>query len=189
MEALSRRPPAGDFSGSLAEHHLAGADLSATDGADRFEVLPDLIGAANKGEPLLADSACKSAGADERLEALGIINHIHEKASRNKPLDTLQIEFNRLKSTVRCSLQGWALTAGIKYVGPSYPKSASTDARQDFRIPSYTTVDAGARFRSTPSGRLASSFAAATGAWRLVVSERSMSVTVIVPRIRSRAVP
>ena len=67
--------------------------------------LRDLVGEDNKGEVLFADSAYKSACTDERLEEMGITNYIHEKAARNKPLNTLQLEFNRLKSTVRCRIE------------------------------------------------------------------------------------
>ena len=69
------------------------------------QTLGDLIGADNKGESLFADSAYKSAATDEWLEELEVTNYIHDKAARNKPLNTLQLEFNRLKSTVRCRIE------------------------------------------------------------------------------------
>ena len=69
------------------------------------QVLGELIGAGNKGESLFADSAYRSAATEQHLAGQGITSYIHEKASRNKPLTTMQQEFNRLKSTVRCRIE------------------------------------------------------------------------------------
>jgi IS5 family transposase len=81
-------------------------DYAVTDAAVHdSQVLGDLIGAGNKGESLFADSAYRSAATEEQLAGQGISSYIHEKASRNKPLTTLQQEFNRLKSTVRCRIE------------------------------------------------------------------------------------
>ena len=65
------------------------------------QALPELIGPQNKDENLFADSAYKSVKTDEKLAELGITNYVHEKGARNRPLNDLQKEFNRLKSQVR----------------------------------------------------------------------------------------
>ena len=81
-------------------------DYAVTDAAVHdSQILGQLIGVDNKSERLFADSAYKSAATDERLDQLGITNYIHEKAVRNKPLNPVQLEFNRLKSTVRCRIE------------------------------------------------------------------------------------
>ena len=67
--------------------------------------LPELIGPANRGENLFADSAYKSAETDARLAAMGIENFIHEKGARNRPLTKMHQELNRLKSQVRCKIE------------------------------------------------------------------------------------
>jgi IS5 family transposase len=67
--------------------------------------LPDLVGPQNKDENLFADSAYKSAKTDAQLAELGIKNYIHEKGVRNRPLNNLQKELNRLKSQVRCHIE------------------------------------------------------------------------------------
>ena len=81
-------------------------DYVVTDAAVHdSQVLGELIGAGNKGESLFADSAYRSAATEEQLAEQGICSYIHEKAARNKPLTTMQQEFNRLKSTVRCRIE------------------------------------------------------------------------------------
>jgi transposase, IS5 family len=81
-------------------------DYAVTDAAVHdSQVLGELIGAGNKGESLFADSAYRSAATEEQLAEQGICSYIHEKAGRNKPLTTMQQEFNRLKSTVRCRIE------------------------------------------------------------------------------------
>ena len=81
-------------------------DYKVTDAAVHdSQTLPDLIGPQNKDENLFADSAYKSAKTDAQLAELGIKNYIHEKGSRNHPLNNLQKEFNRLKSQVRCHIE------------------------------------------------------------------------------------
>lgn len=81
-------------------------DYKVTDAAVHdSQPLPDLIGPQNKDENLFADSAYKSAKTDAQLAELGVKNYIHEKGARNRPLNNLQIEFNRLKSQVRCRIE------------------------------------------------------------------------------------
>jgi len=69
------------------------------------QALPELIGPHNKDENLFADSAYKSAKIDATLAEFGITNYVHEKGVRNRPLNCLQKEFNRLKSQVRCQIE------------------------------------------------------------------------------------
>ena len=81
-------------------------DYKVTDAAVHdSQPLPDLIGPQNKDENLFADSAYKSAKTDAQLAELGVTNYIHEKGVRNRPLNNLQKEFNRLKSQVRCRIE------------------------------------------------------------------------------------
>jgi IS5 family transposase len=81
-------------------------DYQVTDAAVHdSQPLPDLIGPQNKDENLFADSAYKSAKTDAQLAELGIKNYIHEKGVRNRPLNNLQKELNRLKSQVRCHIE------------------------------------------------------------------------------------
>lgn len=69
------------------------------------QLLPNLIGPQNKDENLFADSAYKSVETDEKLAEWQIKNFIHEKGVRNRPLNELQIDMNRLKSKVRCCIE------------------------------------------------------------------------------------
>jgi IS5 family transposase len=65
----------------------------------------ELVGEADRGTTLHADSAYKSAGNDERLEALGIKNHIHEKGNRGGTLSQTQRRHNRQKSKIRALVE------------------------------------------------------------------------------------
>ena len=67
--------------------------------------LPNLINEEKLAGSLFADSAYKSAKTDQTLDDLGIKNFVHEKGSRNKPLNILHKELNRLKSQVRCKIE------------------------------------------------------------------------------------
>jgi len=58
--------------------------------------LPNLVNAEKPAGAVFADSAYKSAKTDQSLDNLGIENFVHEKGSRNKPLNALQKELNRL---------------------------------------------------------------------------------------------
>jgi IS5 family transposase len=69
------------------------------------QALPELIGPANRNEHLFADSAYKSAKTDAQLAELGITNKVQEKGVRNRPLNPLQKELNRLKSQIRCRIE------------------------------------------------------------------------------------
>lgn len=81
-------------------------DYQVTDAAVHdSQPLPELIGPKNKDENLFADSAYKSAKTDAQLAELGVNNYIHEKGARNRPLNTLHLELNRLKSQIRCKIE------------------------------------------------------------------------------------
>lgn len=67
--------------------------------------LPNLVNEEKLADALFADSAYKSAKTDQKLVDLGIENFVHEKGARNKPLNELHKELNRLKSQVRCRIE------------------------------------------------------------------------------------
>jgi IS5 family transposase len=65
----------------------------------------ELVGESDQGTSLHADSAYKSAENDERLEALGIKNQIHEKGNRAGTLSEAQRRHNRQKSKIRALVE------------------------------------------------------------------------------------
>lgn len=65
----------------------------------------ELVGESDQGTSLHADSAYKSAENDERLEALGIKNQIHEKGNRAGGLSEAQLRHNRQKSKIRALVE------------------------------------------------------------------------------------
>mgnify|MGYP006282019101 FL=1 len=69
------------------------------------QLTEELITEEHKGQPAFADSAYKSEECDERLEALGVENFIHEKGARGRPLSELQKKKNTLKSQIRCRVE------------------------------------------------------------------------------------
>lgn len=56
-------------------------------------------------EAVYADSAFQSKRHAERLKQLGMDNRIHEKAYRNKPLTQTQKRNNRIRSTIRNTVE------------------------------------------------------------------------------------
>lgn len=54
---------------------------------------------------LYADSAFKSEKTDAMLKARGIKNEVHEKGYRNKPLTEQQKQANRIRSTIRNTVE------------------------------------------------------------------------------------
>jgi IS5 family transposase len=81
-------------------------DFAVTDASVHdSQPLPELINKNNKDENLFADSAYKSKKIDAKLEELGIKNYIHEKGTRNHPLNDLHKGLNRLKSKIRCRIE------------------------------------------------------------------------------------
>lgn len=69
------------------------------------QLLDDLLVENDKGQPLYADSAYKSDEHDTLLEAKGVVNKIHERAYRNKPLTDSQKVSNRKKSKIRARVE------------------------------------------------------------------------------------
>lgn len=67
--------------------------------------LPNLVNEEKVAGALFADSAYKSAKTDQTLDDLGVKNFVHEKGSRNKPLNELHKKLNRLKSQIRCKIE------------------------------------------------------------------------------------
>lgn len=88
------------------------------------QMLPELMTKDNRGESLFADSAYKSESEDARLAELGINNYIHEKGARNRPLDEMQKQANKIKSRIRVRIEHiYGHTenamggAGLEYIG------------------------------------------------------------------------
>jgi IS5 family transposase len=94
------------------EHDMADADSKMirdfeTTSAEIHDSKPlsQLVDERNKDENLFADSAYKSKECDKRLAKLEINNYIHEKGTRNHPLNELQKLGNKIKSQVRCRIE------------------------------------------------------------------------------------
>jgi IS5 family transposase len=67
------------------------------------QVLDKLLDDTDKGKPLYADSAY--SGQEKTLEEKEVINNIHEKGYRNKPLTEEQIKNNKKKSKIRVRVE------------------------------------------------------------------------------------
>ena len=67
------------------------------------QVFGELIVEGNQA--LYGDCAFQSAKHDELLQTLGIDNRMHEKAQRNKPLTEQQKQNNRIRSTIRNTVE------------------------------------------------------------------------------------
>ena len=81
-------------------------DYTVTDASVHdSQELPNLVNEEKLADVLFADSAYKSVQTDQRLDDLGIENFIHEKGARNKPLNQLHKELNRMKSQIRCKIE------------------------------------------------------------------------------------
>lgn len=65
----------------------------------------DLVGEDCKGEPLFADSAYRSAEIERKLAEMEIPSFIHEKGTRNRPLDEFAKMANTIKSSIRCLVE------------------------------------------------------------------------------------
>jgi IS5 family transposase len=76
-------------------------DASVHDSQQLFE----LVGEDCKGQALFCDSAYASSATDARLIEMEIVNYIHEKAYRNRPLTELSKEANKVKSKIRCLIE------------------------------------------------------------------------------------
>lgn len=69
------------------------------------QVLFDLVDETSAGADLFADSAYDGEAFSAQLEELGVKNHIHEKARKNRPLSEGQKTINKLKSSIRCRVE------------------------------------------------------------------------------------
>jgi len=69
------------------------------------QVLDDLIDQANTSRDLYADSAYRSAEEECKLKARGVRSRIHERGTRNRPLNARQKKSNRKKSKVRARVE------------------------------------------------------------------------------------
>lgn len=88
-----------------AEHVII-TDYTVSDAAVHdSQELPNLVNIEKSASVLFADSAYKSAKTDQTLTDLGIENCVHEKGARNRPLNEIQKELNRLKSQIRCKIE------------------------------------------------------------------------------------
>lgn len=76
-------------------------DASVHDSQQLFE----LLGEDCKGESLFCDSAYASSDTDAQLIEMEIVNYIHEKAYKNRPLSELSKEANKVKSKIRCLVE------------------------------------------------------------------------------------
>ena len=81
-------------------------DYEVTDAAVHdSQPFPELVKKVGAGETVFADSAYASAKTDDLLEKRSVENAIHEKAYRNRPLTKVQVEMNRVKSQIRCTIE------------------------------------------------------------------------------------
>jgi IS5 family transposase len=69
------------------------------------QALDRLVGPEDSGKGLFGDSAYRSAEIEAWLEELEVSSFIHEKASRGRPLTRRQKLLNRLKSSVRATVE------------------------------------------------------------------------------------
>jgi IS5 family transposase len=65
----------------------------------------EMVGEADRGTNLHADSAYKGAESDELLESFGIDNQVHEKGNRGAALTETQRRHNRQKSKIRALVE------------------------------------------------------------------------------------
>ena len=81
-------------------------DYTVTDASVHdSQEFPALVNKEKAASAVFADSAYKRAATDQKLEELGVRNFIHEKGAKNRPLNELHIELNRLKSQIRCKIE------------------------------------------------------------------------------------
>jgi len=83
----------------ITEYHTTSAEVHDS------QVAKNLMSDSDKGKPMYGDSAYKSATLDRVLNRRGIINKIHEKGYRNKPLTESQIARNTAKSRIRARIE------------------------------------------------------------------------------------
>jgi IS5 family transposase len=67
--------------------------------------LEDLLSKKDKGQPLYADSAYTGEEQEKAIEKTGMINRVHEKGYKNRPLTKKQMKSNRKKSKFRARVE------------------------------------------------------------------------------------
>lgn len=67
--------------------------------------LEDLLSKKDKGQPLFADSAYTGEEQETVIKKVGMINKVHEKGYKNKPLTKQQMKSNRRKSKFRARVE------------------------------------------------------------------------------------
>jgi transposase, IS5 family len=67
--------------------------------------LKDLLSKKDKGQPLYADSAYTGEEQEKVIKKAGMINKVHEKGYKNKPLTKRQMKSNRKKSKFRARVE------------------------------------------------------------------------------------
>jgi IS5 family transposase len=67
--------------------------------------LNDLLNKKDRGQPLYADSAYTGEEQEKVIEKAGMINKVHEKGYKNKPLTKRQMKSNRRKSKFRARVE------------------------------------------------------------------------------------
>ena len=67
--------------------------------------LEDLLNKKNKSQPLYADSAYTRPEQEKAISKTGMINQVHEKGHKNKPLTKGQQKSNRKKSKFRARVE------------------------------------------------------------------------------------
>lgn len=69
------------------------------------QTLEDLLTKKDKGQPLFADSAYTGEEQEGVIKKVGMINRVHEKGYKNKPLTKRQMKSNRKKSKFRARVE------------------------------------------------------------------------------------
>lgn len=67
--------------------------------------LEDLLNKKDKDQPLYADSAYTGEEQEKAIEKAGMINRVHEKGYKNRPLTKKQMKSNRKKSKFRARVE------------------------------------------------------------------------------------
>jgi transposase, IS5 family len=67
--------------------------------------LEDLLTKKDKNQPLFADSAYTGEAQEQVIEKAGMLNRVHEKGYKNKPLTKRQLKSNRKKSKYRARVE------------------------------------------------------------------------------------
>lgn len=69
------------------------------------QTIEKLLDEKDTGQPLHADSAYAGRKIEEMVDKLGMVNKVHEKGCKNKPLTPDQMSLNRIKSTIRARVE------------------------------------------------------------------------------------